>query len=64
MIAATATVYGLTVVTRNTRDFEGLGVGAFNPFDASLRWGLRSRRSLCRRPQPQGIVGAKSIQVL
>jgi toxin FitB len=33
MIAATAAVHGLTVVTRNTRDFQGLGVGTLNPFD-------------------------------
>lgn len=32
MIAATAAVHGLTVVTRNTRDFETLNVAAFNPF--------------------------------
>lgn len=35
MIAATATVHGLTVVTRNIRDFEGLNVPLVNPF-ASL----------------------------
>ena len=34
MIAATAVVHGLTVVTRNTRDFEVFGVAVFNPFDA------------------------------
>ena len=32
MIAATATVHGLTVVTRNTADFEGLGVALINPW--------------------------------
>jgi toxin FitB len=32
MIAATAAVHNLTVVTRNLRDFELLGVPAFNPF--------------------------------
>ena len=32
MIAATAVVHHLTVATRNLRDFERLGVGAFNPF--------------------------------
>ncbi|MGD9739436.1 MAG: type II toxin-antitoxin system VapC family toxin [Bauldia sp.] len=32
MIAATAAVHGLTVVTRNTRDFESAGVKVFNPW--------------------------------
>ena len=32
MIAATAAVHGLTVVTRNVRDFDGLGVRTLNPF--------------------------------
>ena len=32
MIGATAVVHNLTVVTRNLRDFERLGVPAFNPF--------------------------------
>lgn len=32
MIAATAIVHGLTVVTRNTWDFEALGVRLFNPW--------------------------------
>lgn len=31
-IAATAQVHGLTVVTRNTRDFEGCGIPLLNPF--------------------------------
>ncbi len=35
MIAATALVHHLTVVTRNVRDFEGFGVCALNPFTAS-----------------------------
>ncbi len=35
MIAATASVHGLTVVTRNTRDFEGLNVPLLNPFAAA-----------------------------
>ena len=34
MIAATAVVHGLTVVTRNTREFEVFGMAVFNPFDA------------------------------
>jgi len=32
MIAATAVVHSLTVVTRNTGDFSGFGVKLFNPF--------------------------------
>jgi toxin FitB len=32
MIAATARVHGLTVATRNERDFAHLGVSVFNPF--------------------------------
>lgn len=31
-IAATALIYGLTVVTRNQRDFEATGVPILNPF--------------------------------
>jgi toxin FitB len=34
MIAATARVNGLTVATRNERDFRPLGVAFFNPFKA------------------------------
>jgi len=34
MVAATAAVHNLTVVTRNVRDFERLGVKTFNPFSA------------------------------
>lgn len=33
LIAATAISYGLTVVTRNVRDFEVTGVRAINPFE-------------------------------
>ena len=35
MIAATAEVHGLVVVTRNVRDFAGLGVRTLNPFHHS-----------------------------
>ena len=35
MIAATALELDLTVVTRNIRDFAGLGVEVFNPWDAA-----------------------------
>jgi predicted nucleic acid-binding protein len=34
LIAATALAYDLTIVTRNTRDFEGVGATIVNP------WGL------------------------
>jgi len=31
-LAATAAEYGLTLATRNTRDFEGCGIALLNPF--------------------------------
>jgi toxin FitB len=34
LIAATALVHGLTIVTRNTADFEPMGVGLLNPWIA------------------------------
>jgi predicted nucleic acid-binding protein len=34
MIAATALERGLTLVTRNVKDFAGLGVTILNPWDA------------------------------
>jgi toxin FitB len=33
LIAATALEHDLTIVTRNVKDFEGLGVGLFNPWE-------------------------------
>lgn len=35
MIAATAVIHGLTVVTRNVRDFKVFGVPTFTPFSAA-----------------------------
>lgn len=35
MIAATAAEHGLILVTRNVKDFEGLGVPLLNPWDLS-----------------------------
>ncbi len=32
MLAATARIHRLTVVTRNTRDFKTFGVPVFDPF--------------------------------
>jgi toxin FitB len=37
MIAATAKVHDLTVVTRNVMDFKGFGVSVFNPFTAARK---------------------------
>jgi predicted nucleic acid-binding protein len=37
MIAATAHVHNLTVVTRNVRDFQALGVPTFDPFGFARR---------------------------
>jgi len=34
LIAATALEHGLTLVTRNVRDFERLGVDVFNPWES------------------------------
>jgi predicted nucleic acid-binding protein len=34
LIAATALVHGLSVATRNVADFEGMGVGVFNPWES------------------------------
>ena len=34
LIAATALVHGMTVVTRNIADFEAIGVALLNPWDA------------------------------
>lgn len=36
LIAATALVHGLTVATRNTRDFEATGVKLVNPWEGGL----------------------------
>lgn len=33
LIAATASAHGVTLVTRNERDFDGCGVAVENPFD-------------------------------
>ena len=35
LIAATALAYDLTIGTRNTRDFEGIGVTIINPWEAA-----------------------------
>lgn len=34
LIAATALEYGLTLVTRNVKDFAGLAVSIFNPWES------------------------------
>jgi predicted nucleic acid-binding protein len=35
LIAATAQIHALTIVTRNVRDFDGCGIGVLNPFTGS-----------------------------
>src|SRR6185312_1858740 len=35
LIAAAALVHGLTIVTRNTKDFERVGAATINPWDAA-----------------------------
>ena len=35
LIAATALVHGMTIVTRNVADFQATGVALLNPWDAS-----------------------------
>ena len=35
LIAATALEHGLTLVTRNVRNFAGLGVAVFNPWESA-----------------------------
>jgi toxin FitB len=35
LIAATALAYDLTIVTRNTRDFEGVGAATVNPWSTA-----------------------------
>jgi hypothetical protein len=37
LIAATAMVHGMTVVTRNVGDFEATGVALLNPWDSEAR---------------------------
>ena len=37
MIAATAKVHKLTVVTRNVKDFKGFGVSVLNPFTSARK---------------------------
>ena len=34
LLAATALVHNLSLVTRNTKDFDGLGLSVINPWDA------------------------------
>ncbi len=36
LIAATADIYGMSLVTRNTRDFEHCGIVLINPFDSQI----------------------------
>ena len=44
LIAATALVHGLTVVTRNVKDFEPMGVKVLNPWGPARTAGDASRK--------------------
>jgi predicted nucleic acid-binding protein len=37
LIAATALAHGLTIVTRNTKDFEGIGAMTLNPLESGMK---------------------------
>ncbi len=58
LIAATALEHDLTVVTRNVRDFSGLGAGILNPWDQIFRSPKPKHAPLMRhrllRPQTRG----------
>ena len=49
LIAATALAHGMTVVTRNTVDFAGMGVPLINPWDT---WTLQEARQGYAATQP------------
>lgn len=48
LIAATALVHGMTVVTRNATDMAAASALALNP------WGFEDRRDGCGRPDARG----------
>ena len=49
LIAATALVHGMTVVTRNLADFEGTGVAMFNPWDPMAVAAQRSAEPVIKK---------------
>ena len=52
LIAGTAKAHGLTVATRNVRDFEGLGVEVVDPWQSTMTTITESRSSI--RPPLNG----------
>ncbi len=54
MIAAVAASRGMAVATRNTSDFDGMGVELINPWQAADSWIKiqRSNRAVARQPEP------------
>jgi len=49
LIAATALVHGMTVVTRNLADFEGTGVAMLNPWDPMAVASQRSAEPVIKK---------------
>ena len=49
LIAATALVHGMTVVTRNLADFEGTGVAMLNPWDPMAVAAQRSAEEVIKK---------------
>lgn len=52
LIAATALAHELIIVTRNTKDFEGIGASTVNPWNAAYYRGSRTPGLLSHSWEP------------